>query len=356
MRRATVAVTAALALSILSTTADSQEPARRAATDTLTLWLQNAERETGAELPDAGEVRTGNQTVASGERIEGDLVTVGGDITVAGEVDGDVAALDGSVILLPGAIVRGSAVSAGGEVRLDGGTVEGEIVETVLRSTEAAAPVRRSPVRLALGWAIVLAVTGVVALLLARRNLERVADAVRIRFGRSLLVGVVGQLAFFPALLAIIVVLAITIIGLLVIPIALVAFLTAVAGAVALGFLAVAYASGDTLARRRGRTAPTGLALFLGLGVYVAGWVLAAALTNVVVVGPLLRALVGLVTWVALSVGFGATLITRGGSRDVVTEAEPPSPTPDDAWQTPTPVSGVAAARRPTPAPGTYRS
>lgn len=356
MRRATVAVTAALALSLLTTVADSQEPSRRAGADSVTLWLRSAERESGIELPEANEVRTGDQIVGSGERVAGDLVTVGGDITVSGEVDGDVVALDGSVIVQPGAIIRGSAVSAGGEVRLDGGTVDGEIVETVLRSTEVGAPVRRSPVRLALGWAIVLAVTGVVALLLARRNLERVADAVRIRFGRALVVGVVGQLAFFPALLAIIVVLAITIIGLLVIPIALVAFLTAVAGAAALGFLAVAYASGDTIARRRGGSAPTGVALFLGLGVYVAGWVLAAALTNVLIVGPLLRAVVGLVTWVALSVGFGATLITRGGSRDVVAEAEPPSATPDDAWQTPTPVSGVAAARRPTPAPGTYRS
>lgn len=312
-------------------------------------------------LPGADSLRTGDVTIPAGESVSGDLVTLRGDLRVAGSVDGDVVALGGNVIVEPGARITGSVIAAGGTVQVDGGQVSGEIVETVLqaRTSPAPAPVHRSPIALALGWALVLAAIGLVVLLLARRNLERVAEAVRARFGRSLVFGLVGQLAFFPALLTIIVVLAITIIGVLVIPIALVAFLTAVAGATTLGFLAVAYASGDTLASRLrdSRSSSVAFSLFVGLAVYVAAWVLAAALANVAMAGALVRALVGLMTWVALTLGLGATILTRGGTRDTVPRPDVDDPVimPDDMWQTPTPVSGVTAARRPTPAPGSHR-
>lgn len=349
----------ALAFTLLVTTyappAAAQQESR-GSSDSVQVWLENAEREAGIELPNRSAIRSGNVTVAAGESIDGDLVTVSGDIEVSGVVEGDVAALDGDVLLRAGSRVAGSVVAAGGHVEEEGGLVEGEIVETVLRATEMPPPVRGSPVILALGWACVMAVIGLVALLLARRNLERVANAVRARFGRSLIAGIIGQLAFFPALLAIIVVLAITIIGVLVIPIALVAFLTAVAGAAALGFLAVAYASGESVLSRRRDAAAVSvpLALFAGLGIYVVAWVLAAALSDVAVIGIVLRGIVGLVTWVALTAGFGATILTRGGSRDAAHEMPEPVVLPDDMWQTPTPVSGVTAARRPTPAPRSY--
>jgi hypothetical protein len=356
VRAATLALALVLLPPALTSTASAQRSNRSSAADSVGAWIRNAEREAGIDLPAASDVRSGDQIIVAGEALGGDLVTVRGNIRVAGAVDGDVVALGGDVVVEPGARVTGSVVAAGGAVRIEGGLVEGEVVETVLLAAEAAPPVRRSPIGLALGWASVLAAIGVVALILARRNLERVAEAVRVRFGRSLLFGLVGQLAFFPALLAIVVVLAITIIGLLVIPIALVAFLTAVAGAATLGFLAVAFASGQSLAARlRGsRTAPAALALLVGLGVYVLAWIAAAALTEVPVAGAALRALVGLVTWVALTVGFGATILTRGGSRDAVPEPDEPAVMPDDMWQTPTPVSGVTAARRPTPAPRSY--
>jgi hypothetical protein len=54
-----------------------------------------------------------------------------------------------------------------------------------------------------------------------------------------------------------------------------------------------------------------------------------------------------------VSVGLGAVIITRAGTR--ISAALPaqiaPSPTAEHEWQTPTPVTGVTAARRPTPAP-----
>lgn len=356
MRAAALALAAVLSLA--SILGPSHAAAQQVAGDSISGWLRNAEREAGIDLPDASEVASGDRTVAAGERVEGDVVTLRGTISVAGDVEGDVVALGGDVLVQPGARITGSVVSAGGTVRLEGGLVEGEIVETVLRASEVGPAVRRSPIALALGWGSVLAAIGLVALLLAKRNLERVAEAVATKFGRSFLYGVIGQLAFFPALIAIVVVLAITIIGLLVIPIALVAFLTAVAGAAALGFLGVAYATGDSLiARLRGASGtPTAIALFAGLVVYVLVWVAAGALAGVPVAGAVIRAAAGLITWAALTVGFGATILTRGGSRDAAPMAEEPLLLPDDAWQTPTPVSGVTAARRPTPAPRSYQS
>ena len=357
MRRASLAIAA-----ILLSTAAPQAAAQgdgSSAGDSVAAWLTNAEREGGVSLPGADSLRSGDVTVAAGESVSGDLVTLRGDLRVAGNVEGDVVALGGNVIVESGARITGSVIAAGGTVKLEGGQVAGEIVETVLQARASPAPVHRSPIALALGWALVLAAIGLVVLLLARRNLERVAEAVRARFGRSLLFGLVGQLAFFPALLTIIVVLAITIVGVLVIPIALVAFLTAVAGATTLGFLAVAYASGETLASRMSgaRTSSVAFSLFVGLAVYVAAWVLAAALANVAMAGALVRALVGLMTWVALTLGLGATILTRGGTRDAVPRPDVDGPLfmPDDMWQTPTPVSGVTAARRPTPAPGSHR-
>lgn len=357
MRAANAALLLCLLSPLLPSPISAQSTNRSAGTDSVAVWLRNAEREAGIALPAADQVRNGDVTVAAGESVDGDLVTLGGDLRVAGAVLGDVVALGGNVEVEPGARITGSVVASGGSVRITGGLVEGEIVETVLRATQGASPMTRSPIALALGWASVLAAIGLVALLLARRNLERVAETLRDSFGKSFLWGIVGQLAFFPALLAIVVVLAITIIGLLVIPIALIAFLTAVAGAVTLGFLAVAYASGESLIARvrRDGSVPVPIALFAGLGIYVAAWVLAAALTSVPVAGALLRAIVGLMTWAALTAGFGATILSRGGSRDTVTLPEEPAFAPDDMWQTPTPVSGVTAARRPTPAPRSYR-
>jgi len=56
------------------------------------------------------------------------------------------------------------------------------------------------------------------------------------------------------------------------------------------------------------------------------------------------------VSWVAVTVGLGAALLSRAGTRHLAGRAGVGTtrPAPDDlAWQTPTPVTGVTAARRP---------
>jgi hypothetical protein len=210
---------------------------------------------------------------------------------------------------------------------------------------------------LAVGWYLVLAAVGLGVVLFARANVETVAERIRDDFSRSFLVGLVGQVALFPALVLSIIALAVTLIGVLVIPFAIVAFFLATAGALALGFLAMSFVTGESAMQRREVSPtygppPTLLYMFVGLSLYFALWALASAFTWAGILGGLLRLVACVVTWAAATVGFGATLLSRGGTRG------PPEPSltaqssaEDFAWQTPTPVTGVAAARRPTPAP-----
>jgi hypothetical protein len=80
-------------------------------------------------------------------------------------------------------------------------------------------------------------------------------------------------------------------------------------------------------------------------------WILTALLAWTGPVGGTLRIVAWLVTWVAATVGFGATLVSRGGTSAPAPTRTPLTRTAELEWQTPTPVAGVTAARRPTPAP-----
>jgi uncharacterized RDD family membrane protein YckC len=59
-------------------------------------------------------------------KVTGDVVTVGGDITADGDIGGDAVAVLGGLTLLPGAKVGGDAVGVGGKVDVaEGATVSG---------------------------------------------------------------------------------------------------------------------------------------------------------------------------------------------------------------------------------------
>src|SRR5690606_40544167 len=92
-------------------------------------------------------------------------------------------------------------------------------------------------------------------------------------------------------------------------------------------------------------------ALLVGVGIRFPPWLLASLLTATPVAGSIVHAAALLVTWVAVTAGFGAVIRSRAGRRVLTTPSVVPLPIEDEvSWQTPTPVGGVAAARRPTPA------
>jgi hypothetical protein len=316
----------------------------------------------GARVDAGTAISVGDRIVAPGEVLTGTAITTRGDLTIAGSVTGDAIAIDGNVVVRAGGVVGGDAIASNGRVRIEGGTVRGEtrtLTGALGVTPSTATP--RSPVAtmwsqllLALGWLATLAAIGVIVLLFARSNLEGVGETIERSFGRSFVIGAAAQLALLPAFLVMIVILlVIPIIGWALLPFAIIAFLIAVAGALALGFLAMAQVTGEAMMRRMGRnTGGLERVLFVGLVAYMSLWIVAALLGTLPAAGAVMGFIAFLITWVATTVGFGATLVSRGGTADVEARFAPAAIVPDELeWQTPTPVTGVAAARRPTPAP-----
>ncbi|MFI5246255.1 MAG: hypothetical protein ACHQQR_13560, partial [Gemmatimonadales bacterium] len=190
-------------------------------------------------------------------------------------------------------------------------------------------------------------------LIFASPNLDAVSDALERGFGRSFLAGIATQLALAPALGLLCVGLALTILGVLLIPFAVVAYILAAAGLVTLGLLAVARIAGRTVlganeAADGARRATALRNLVYGLLVLMVPWFVAGALVWSPSIELLVRMIAVAVTWVAATAGLGAAVVSRGGVRRAV------APSAQRAmnmasWSTPTPVSGVTAARRPTP-------
>jgi len=362
MRTLRALILATVASVVAGSAAPTQTPA---AHDSLRVWLDSLRHDPNGVRTSEQSLHFGDQTVAQGQRLTGDIVAVRGNLDVEGAVDGDAVAILGDVILHPGASVSGDVVAIGGKVHNDGAKVGGEMRSVNAFSSVPTAPMvpgttTRSTWRslsLSFGWFVVLSVIGLLTLLLTRTNLETVAERVRADFSRAFLIGLLGEFALLPALVLSLVVLAITIIGIVLIPFAIIAYLLAAAGLLALGFLAMAYVTGASVLERGAspapvRQAPAGYVLLLGLSLYFGFWVLGALFTWAGILGVLLRLVAAAVTWVAVTVGFGAALLSRGGTRTPTGSASSLAPPAEEdySWQTPTPVTGVAAAPRRTPA------
>ncbi|HEX5436089.1 MAG TPA: hypothetical protein VFW98_02945 [Gemmatimonadaceae bacterium] len=359
-----IATLVTLAVSAAPVPAWSQG-AHAAPADSLSAWLDSLRQDPNGVRVAPQALRSGSQTVGSADHVAGSIVAVHGTLTVDGAIDGNAVAIGGDVVLHAGSHVGGDAVAVGGQVRDEGGEVSGEMrslsgfthaAPVAGTSASRAATTGRS-LSLAIGWFVVLSVVGLLTLLLTRTNLETVAERIRTDFSRAFLVGFAGELALLPALVLSLAALAITVIGIILIPFAIIAFLLAAAGLLALGFIAMAYVSGESVLEYRSggtmrRRAPAGLLLLLGLSIFLAFWLVGALFTWAGIVGAVLRLVAAAVTWVAVTVGFGAALLSRGGTR------APPHLYALDhgaldeeySWETPTPVTGIAAARPRTPA------
>ncbi len=305
-----------------------------------------------ASLPSIGQFSVGNRVIPAGTAVNGPVGVKDGSLDVFGAITGTALVIDGNLRLHPGAQINGDAFAVRGRVINQGGSVTGEARSLETVSSDGQANDVRAPrttmwaLKLTLGWFAVLIIIGVGVMIFAEANLDGVVMALERGIGRALLAGVLGQVAALPALLLLCVALALTILGILLIPFAIVATIIAMAGLVTLGFLAVARMSGLPLVRGNELT-PRGVslrAMFIGLIGYFGVWLVSAAFTWHPVIGPVLRVVALIVTWVAATAGLGATLLSRAGTQRSRTKDRV---TVDDlSWQTPTPVSGVAASRR----------
>lgn len=360
-RAVEIEATSAVAAHLADSVARALTMADIATLDSLTRQLKG--------MPDIGPdvagsvrgspLRLGHTTVRAGQRIEGSLVVFRGNIDVYGSVSGNVVALLGDVICHDGGEIEGNAVSVGGRVVEAGGTVHGDIKTLSVGGLAAAAGDEPSgrvstvqqlfrDVGTVVAAFIALAMIGFGTVFFGRRYVEVIADTTTHSFGRSFVVGLLGQLLLLPVFAMMIVGLVLTIVGILVLPFAIVAFVLGAALAALGGYLAVAHAVGETVTRRRMANgafvrSPNSYGyIFSGLAGLLGLWAAAALFGWLGPVVLLLKILAALVTWVAMTTGFGAVLLSRAGLRETFAGRYAGEMTDEYLWATPpaTPTSG----------------
>ena len=289
--------------------------------------------------------------VRADEVVNGDVVAVLGSVDVDGRVTGDVVSVGGSVELGPEAVVEGEVVVVGGTLEsAPGARIEGGVEEVAwggpdvhMRGPDFHAPFLEGVGGLIMTviWVVVLGALAALMYLLARRPVERMAYRISESPWKAALVGLVAQILFFPVLVLSIVLLAISIIGiplLLAVPFALVAL----AIGMLIGFTAVARVLGSAAESRFGWQHDNPfVSVLIGVGLIMLVSFFASALG--VAGGPLgvfaiILGILGFVLqYAAWTVGLGALLLTRFGTRygwgeapGPGTPAVPPAP-PSDA-------------------------
>jgi hypothetical protein len=358
LRRAHLQLSFFAAMALLAApAAHGQQATATRESDSLSVVLARLTGPDLPRLPAATEFKAGDRTVAAADRVVGTIAASNGTVHVFGRVEGDVVAFNGDIILHEKAEVTGNAITIGGRVRVEGGTIAGQTL--MLAGGAAAVPTgavtdRGVMAQLGLvgGWFAVLLVISVGVMVLASENLNAVADALERHYGSALVAGVAGQLLALPLLVALTIALVLTILGVLLVPFAAVAYVIVCAGLLMLGFLATAVVIGRgwraaPVGSDRAKRAATLRAIVVGLLVLLSPWLVAAFLAPWPTAEALGRGVAFAISWVACTAGLGAALISRAGIRQASTpQAQRAMASP--SWQTPTPVAGVVAARRPS--------
>ena len=307
-----------------------------------------------------GRAWMGDFGLGTGDTLRGNLLVLRGTAEIFGRLEGNVVALDGDIVVHRGASVSGDALALSGRVRDADRAIEGEIrslssvEEPLVRSTGGLAVFRRGAGLL--GVFLILAAIGVGLVTFARPTLETVSDTVRHSLGRAFVTGLVAQMLVIPTFGMLIVGLALTVVGVLLIPFAIAAYVLLFLAAVVLGILAMSHAMGETYTRRRmalGVLVSPNSYRYVGLGLtaLLGLWAVWALFGWVPVAGTLVLGGASVVTWVLGTVGFGASLLSRAGIRpDFAGRLVPPEALTDEyLWATPQ--MGVPAVKRPTPPP-----
>lgn len=183
-------------------------------------------------------VRLGSDiTVESGQEVQGDVVSVGGDVRVDGRVTGSVTAMGGDVSLGPDARVDGDVVCMGGTLREEpGATVGGQrvtaapkwpggklfvpMIAAVGTGFEVASQLMKMLLWIGLAWLIVK---------LAPGRTQEALDTIRREAGMSFVIGLMVWAVIIPSLIALALVIALLCITIIGIPLA---------AAVAVGYVA----------------------------------------------------------------------------------------------------------------------
>ena len=326
-------------------------------------------------------------TIPEGRVIEGDVVAVGGSITVLGRVKGNAVSVGGTVHVKGKGVVEGDAVSLGGGVQTsDSASVGGSDVSVgkidfgnmcrMWPAMGAAGLLGTGAwlVKLLVGLLITLFLSWI-SLLIFRQRLEHAAGVVHERFGKSIAMGLLGWVLLVLAIPAgvialiltgaiAIVILCITIIGIPVAVLLVVALVVGVIGIVTGAIYAafLAYLTGAMFLGRRvfGARVATKPLLAIAAGVLLIAVLKAAAEVIGALsffafhpVGMAFGFAAGLLSFIVATAGLGALIIGRfgkgtgrvyggysasmGSQWGSTTPPPPPTPAPGPAGSTTTP-------------------
>ena len=258
---------------------------------------------TAAAFSDKNIIKIGSDVTVEQDQKVQSVVTVGGQITVSGEVEKSVIAVGGSVVLTKTAVVKGSVISLGGVIvmALDA-RVDGELTEinsSNLYETLTAAVSSEWE-----GWSWIFAIISiaifivilVLALLIAAllpKPVLIVSEAIRENTFKVILCGILGLVLIAPLALL----LTISVVGIALIPLEVIV----VVCSVLLGFIAVGQLIGSKVLRLFKKTNP-GIVreTFWGLVIlWMIGWI--------PYIGWMVKA-------IAIVIGLGATLVSRFGT------------------------------------------
>jgi hypothetical protein len=284
----------------------------------------------------SGEVLGGNlavlggtATLEEGSTVKGDVAVAGGQLIIAGTVEGSAAVLGGTADLAETALIKGDFASFGGAANVaSGATIEGESFGG-LRSAGPSVQIPELP-RLpevpkpwvtprpfaglgqivswqfaTLGWALMMLVLGVIALVVAPKPMSRIANAAAtqpaLSFGAGLLTIIVGILAGILLLIA-------CCLGVFV--------WLALLIAIAVGWIAVGLWVGQRLLAAL-KVRSTSVLVEVALGVVL-----------ITILGRLPCCLGALFTAIVGAIGLGAVVLTRFGRQPVAaggsTSSAPP--------------------------------
>ena len=273
--------------------------------------------------------------VEEGEVVEGDVVAILGSIVVDGMVEGDVVAVAGELTVGPRGEIDGDAVAVGGGVTKEpGAKVRGETVSIGTGSgfRPSICPIfagsffsRGGRLLILIVWIILLVVLGLIIMAVFRRGVDNVCARARKEAFKMGLFGLLGWVLFLP----IVAIFAITIIGIPVAIIVVLAFFLALL----FGFIGVSYAVGSRLGNGHGRSIYVSMAIgvFALYGLLVLAGIIGLPGGALHVLGQLIAFIGWAVIFVAVTVGLGAVIMSKFGTSEL--KPKPAAPVP--SWPQP---------------------
>ncbi len=279
----------------------------------------------GDELDGNLIVIGGNATIEEDATVHGDIILLGGQVSVDGTVDGNLNVFGGSASLRENAVIEGDAVITSSALnQADGATIQGKITQGQDLPRGFIIPEKARPGNVdddgisidildLFGTAlsifftsIIVAILAMLAALFFPYTLKRTANALT---AYPLLAGGAGLLTVIAAPI-IIVLLTIT---LILIPVSVVAILASILAAF-LGWIAIGYELGNRIAQMFKTKWHS--AVSAGLGTMILTLVM-ETIGRVPCIG-------WTVVFVVSTLGLGAVILTRGGTRVFENNNPPP--------------------------------